>query len=162
MRRSATIPVLETSLPQCGYYCRHENETPRRGRHAMKIDAIDHLVLTVKDIEATCAFYGQVLGMEVVTFGGGRKALAFGSQKINLHQQGKEFDPKAHRPTPGSGDICLITSVALPQVVAHLQACGVEVIDGPVRRTGATGALLSVYFRDPDLNLIEVSNTLRD
>ena len=128
----------------------------------MKIDAIDHLVLTVKDIEATCAFYGKVLGMEVVTFGAGRKALAFGSQKINLHQQGKEFDPKADRPTPGSGDICLITSVAMPQVVAHLQACGVDVIDGPVQRTGATGALLSVYFRDPDLNLIEVSNTLRD
>jgi|SRR5579859_2866639 len=128
----------------------------------MKIDSLDHFVLTVKDIDDTCAFYGKVLGMEVVTFGAGRKALAFGSQKINLHQQGREFDPNAHRPTPGSGDICLITSVALPQVVAHLQACGVEVIDGPVKRTGATGALLSVYFRDPDLNLIEVSNTLPD
>ena len=124
----------------------------------MKIDSVDHLVLTVKDIEATCAFYDKVLGMQVVIFGGGRKALAFGSQKINLHQQGKEFEPKAHRPTPGSGDLCLITSVSLPEVIAHLEACGVDLIEGPVKRTGAVGTLLSVYFRDPDLNLIEVSN----
>ena len=128
----------------------------------MKIDAVDHLVLTVKDIEATCAFYSKTLGMKVVTFGEGRKALAFGSQKINLHQQGREFEPKAHRPTLGSGDICLITSVALADVVAHLKACDVEVIDGPVKRTGAVGTLLSVYFRDPDLNLLEVSNYIRD
>jgi catechol 2,3-dioxygenase-like lactoylglutathione lyase family enzyme len=126
----------------------------------MKIDAVDHLVLTVKDIEATCAFYSKALGMQVVTFGEGRKALAFGSQKINLHQQGMEFEPKAHSPTPGSGDLCLITSVALPQVIAHLETCGVNLIDGPVKRTGAVGTLLSVYFRDPDLNLIEVSNYL--
>jgi catechol 2,3-dioxygenase-like lactoylglutathione lyase family enzyme len=116
----------------------------------------------VKDIAATCAFYSKALGMRVVTFGGDRKALAFGSQKINLHQQGKEFEPKADRPTPGSGDICLITSVAILEVVSHLKACGVEVIDGPVKRTGAVGTLLSVYFRDPDLNLIEVSNYIRD
>ena len=128
----------------------------------MKIDAIDHLVLTVRDIEATCAFYGKVLGMQVVTFGEGRKALAFGSQKINVHQQGHEFEPKADRPTPGSGDLCLVTSVALAEVITHLKACGVEVIDGPVKRSGAVGTLLSVYFRDPDLNLVEVSNTLRD
>ena len=124
----------------------------------MKIDAVDHVVLTVKDIDATCAFYGKALGMKVVTFGAGRKALAFGSQKINLHQQGKEFEPKAHRPTPGSGDLCLITSVALPEVIAHLEVCGVDLIEGPVKRSGAVGTLLSVYFRDPDLNLIEVSN----
>lgn len=128
----------------------------------MKIDAIDHLVLTVKDIDATCAFYGKALGMKVVTFGEGRKALAFGSQKINLHQQGKEIDPKAHRPMPGSGDVCLVTSVPLAEVMAHLKACGVALIDGPVRRTGAVGTLLSVYFRDPDLNLVEVSNYLPD
>ncbi len=128
----------------------------------MRIDAIDHLVLTVKDIEATCTFYTQALGMKVVTFGQGRKALTFGSQKINLHQQGKEFDPKAHRPTVGSGDFCLITSVALPEVVAHLKACNVELIEGPVNRTGAIGTLLSVYFRDPDLNLVEVSNYIRE
>ena len=126
----------------------------------MKIDALDHLVLTVADIEATCRFYTSVLGMQVVTFGDGRKALAFGVQKINLHQQGREFEPKAQHPTPGSGDLCLITSVALSEVIAHLRACGVAILDGPVRRTGAAGVLLSVYFRDPDLNLIEVSNYL--
>ena len=124
----------------------------------MHIDSIDHLVLTVKDIDATCAFYARALGMQVVVFGGGRTALAFGSQKINLHQQGKEFEPKAHCPTPGSGDLCLITSVSLPEVIAHLEGCGVNLIEGPVKRTGAVGTLLSVYFRDPDLNLIEVSN----
>ena len=128
----------------------------------MKIDAIDHLVLTVKDIDATCAFYGEVLAMNVVAFGAGRMALAFGSQKINLHQQGKEFEPKAHHPTPGSGDLCLITSVALPEVIAHLAACGVNLIEGPVKRIGAVGTLLSVYFRDPDLNLVEVSNYIDD
>ena len=128
----------------------------------MKIDSLDHFVLTVKDIAATCDFYSKALGMQVVTFGGGRKALTFGSQKINLHEQGKEFDPKAHSPMPGSGDICLITSLALPEVIAHLNACKVEIIDGPVKRTGAVGVLLSVYFRDPDLNLIEVSNYIRD
>lgn len=128
----------------------------------MKIDAVDHLVLTVRDIDATCAFYSKALGMEVVTFGEGRKALAFGTQKINLHQQGREFEPKAHRPTPGSGDICLVTSLAIGQVQAHLAALGVEIIDGPVKRTGAVGTLLSIYFRDPDLNLIEVSNYIRD
>jgi catechol 2,3-dioxygenase-like lactoylglutathione lyase family enzyme len=126
----------------------------------MKIDALDHLVLTVADIEATCRFYTSVLGMQVVTFGEGRKALAFGVQKINLHQQGREFEPKAQHPTPGSGDLCLITSVALPEVIAHLRARGVAILEGPVRRTGAAGILLSVYFRDPDLNLIEVSNYL--
>ena len=128
----------------------------------MKIDSLDHFVLTVKDIAATCDFYSKALGMQVVTFGGGRKALTFGSQKINLHEQGKEFDPKAHSPMPGSGDICLITSLALPEVIAHLNACKVEIIDGPVKRTGAVGVLLSVYFRDPDLNLIEVSNYIQN
>ena len=126
----------------------------------MKIDRIDHLVLTVRDIDATCAFYSTVLGMEVVTFGQGRKALAFGAQKINLHRFGAEFDPKAFAPTPGSADLCLITSVPLPEVLAHLAGCGVPVEDGPIERTGAAGPILSVYFRDPDLNLIEVSNTL--
>ncbi|HVY04424.1 MAG TPA: VOC family protein [Burkholderiales bacterium] len=127
----------------------------------MKIDSLDHLVFTVKDIDVTCDFYAKVLGMGVAVFGQGRKALTFGSQKINLHQQGKEFEPKAHRATVGSGDICLVTSVPIDEVVAHLQACKVEIIDGPVKRTGAVGALLSVYFRDPDQNLIEVSNYIR-
>lgn len=126
----------------------------------MKIDSLDHLVLTVRDVEATCTFYQRVLGMQVVTFGAGRKALAFGAQKINLHQAGREFEPKAERPTPGSGDLCFLTSVPLVQVQAHLAECGVTVSDGPVRRTGAQGPILSVYFRDPDMNLIEVSNPL--
>jgi len=126
----------------------------------MKIDSLDHLVLTVKDVDATARFYAQVLGMETVIFGAGRKALAFGSQKINLHQQGKEFEPKAQRPTPGSADLCFLTSVPVGEVIGHLEACGVAVLEGPVRRTGATGPILSVYFRDPDLNLIEVSNRI--
>jgi len=99
-----------------------------------------------------------VLGMEAVTFAGGRRGLAFGVQKINLHPAGREFEPKAHRATPGAGDFCLITTVPLADVIAHLAACGVEIIEGPVDKTGATGALRSVYFRDPDLNLVEVSN----
>ena len=126
----------------------------------MQIDSLDHLVLTVKDLEASCAFYARVLGMAVVTFGEGRKALAFGAQKINLHQAGREFEPKAQRPTPGSADLCFLTSVPLPEVQRHLAECGVAVSEGPVRRTGAQGPILSVYFRDPDFNLIEVSNRL--
>jgi len=126
----------------------------------MKIDALDHVVLTVKDIDATCDFYTRVLGMEVVTFGQGRKALTFGAQKFNLHQAGKEFEPKASRPTPGSIDLCLITSTPLTEAIGHLMACGVNIEEGPVPRTGARGPITSVYFRDPDLNLIEVSNYL--
>jgi catechol 2,3-dioxygenase-like lactoylglutathione lyase family enzyme len=124
----------------------------------MDIDRIDHVVLTVRDIERTCEFYARVLGMHAVTFPGGRKALAFGSQKFNLHQAGKEFDPKAERPTPGSADFCLITRVPIVEVVEHLRACDVPILEGPVQRTGAVGSIVSVYFRDPDRNLIEVSN----
>ncbi len=128
----------------------------------MRIDSIDHLVLTVASVEASLAFYATVLGMEVVTFAGGRKALAFGSQKINLHQAGREFEPKAARPAPGSADLCMLTTLSLDQVLAHLAAHAVPVIEGPVRRTGATGPILSVYFRDPDGNLIEVANRLKE
>lgn len=124
----------------------------------MKIDRIDHFVLTVRDLDATCAFYSRALGMEVVTFAGGRRGLAFGSQKINLHEAGREFEPKADRPAPGTADFCLITRVPLEEVMAHLAACGVPVIEGPVPKTGATGPIRSVYFRDPDRNLVEVSN----
>jgi catechol 2,3-dioxygenase-like lactoylglutathione lyase family enzyme len=124
----------------------------------MDIDRIDHLVLTVADIQATLDFYRTVLGMEPVTFGGGRYALAFGRQKFNLHQAGNEFEPKARRPTPGSVDLCLIASTPLDEVVAQLGRHRVPVEAGPVRRTGATGPIESVYFRDPDGNLIEVSN----
>ena len=124
----------------------------------MKIDSLDHLVLTVTDIDASVSFYSKVLGMHTVTFGGGRKALSFGVQKINLHQHGKEFEPKANHPSPGSADLCFLTSIPLTEVMSHLATCGVPVIEGPVQRTGATGPILSVYFRDPDMNLIEVSN----
>ncbi|WNG47382.1 VOC family protein [Archangium minus] len=126
----------------------------------MRIDRIDHLVLTVRSIEHTCAFYSRVLGMEVVTFGEGRKALAFGNQKFNLHEVGKTFEPKAESPTPGAIDICLITRTPMTDVVKHLGAVGVPIIEGPLRRTGATGPILSVYFRDPDANLVEVSEYL--
>jgi catechol 2,3-dioxygenase-like lactoylglutathione lyase family enzyme len=126
----------------------------------MQIDRIDHVVLTVRDIEASCGFYQRVLGMKVLSFEGGRRALAFGNQKFNLHQAGKEFDPKADRPTPGSADFCLITATPITEVVAHLKSWNVRILEGPVQRTGATGPILSVYFRDPDLNLIEVSNPL--
>lgn len=124
----------------------------------MKIDALDHLVLTVADIDATCAFYERVLGMRTITFGEGRKALAFGVQKLNLHQRGHEFEPKAETPTPGAIDVCFITQVPVAEVIAHLQRCDVAVLEGPVQRTGAQGPIVSVYFRDPDRNLIEVSN----
>lgn len=124
----------------------------------MKIDRVDHFVLTVADIDATCDFYTHVLGMDVVTFGQGRKALSFGMQKINLHQHHHEFEPKAKQPTPGSGDFCLITSVPLDEVITHLKHCNVTVEEGPVARTGAQGPIQSVYFRDPDSNLVEVSH----
>ncbi|MBV9228736.1 MAG: VOC family protein [Chloroflexi bacterium] len=124
----------------------------------MQIDSIDHVVLTVRSIEETCAFYANVLGMQVVTFGGGRKALQFGTQKINLHEAGKEFEPKALKPTPGSGDFCLITQIPLEQVIAHVNACNIPIVEGPVDRTGAIGPLRSVYVRDPDGNLVEVAN----
>lgn len=123
----------------------------------MQIDRIDHIVLTARDMEATCGFYTRVLGMQLVTFDG-RKALHFGEQKINLHQAGKEFEPKALLPTPGSLDLCFITQTPLTQVIEHLQACSVDIIEGPVNKTGARGPMLSIYFRDPDDNLIEVSN----
>lgn len=128
----------------------------------MNVDRLDHLVLTVRDIRATCEFYATVLGMQVVTFEGGRTALAFGRQKINLHERGKEFEPRARVPTPGSADLCFITAIPLPEVVRHLQSSGVDVIEGPVRKTGALGPMTSVYFRDPDDNLIEVSNYDRE
>jgi catechol 2,3-dioxygenase-like lactoylglutathione lyase family enzyme len=124
----------------------------------MQIDRVDHVVLTVKNVDATCEFYTRVLGMRVVTFAGGRKALAFGRQKLNLHEAGREFEPKAHRPTPGSVDLCLITDTPLDAVTEHLRRCDVAIIEGPVPKTGATGPIRSVYFRDPDGNLIEVAN----
>jgi catechol 2,3-dioxygenase-like lactoylglutathione lyase family enzyme len=131
--------------------------TPAEPTAPVVIDRVDHLVLTVADIEQTIDFYVRVLGMEPVTFGAGRRALRFGRNKLNLHQAGHEFGPKARRPTPGSTDVCLVTTTPLDRVVAHLRACGVPIEEGPVSRTGATGPITSVYFRDPDSNLIEVS-----
>ena len=124
----------------------------------MKIDSLDHLVLTVQDVDATACFYAKTLGMDIITFGGNRKALVFGTQKINLHQHQHEFEPKAQHPTPGSADLCFLTSVPIPEVLHHLASCHVTVVEGPIQRTGATGPILSVYFRDPDMNLVEVSN----
>ncbi|XP_071773081.1 glyoxalase domain-containing protein 5 [Centroberyx gerrardi] len=124
----------------------------------VEVTHLDHLVLTVKSVPDTINFYSSVLGMEVVTFKGNRKALGFGQQKFNLHQAGQEFEPKARLPTSGSADLCLITKTSLATVAAHLKVCGVEIEEGPVERTGAVGTITSLYFRDPDHNLIEVSN----
>lgn len=124
----------------------------------MRLTSLDHLVLTVRDLDATIAFYVEVLGMQAQTFGEGRRALAFGSQKINLHQAGREFEPKATAATPGSADLCFLTETPLAEVVAHLQSQGIAIVQGPVPRTGATGKLLSVYLRDPDGNLLEIAN----
>jgi catechol 2,3-dioxygenase-like lactoylglutathione lyase family enzyme len=123
-----------------------------------RIDRLDHLVLTVKDIEESCRFYSRVLGMTVETLGEGRKALRFGNQKFNLHQAGREFEPKAQKPMPGALDVCLITKTPLADVIAHLNELKIEIERGPIQRTGATGPIMSVYLRDPDLNLIEISN----
>jgi catechol 2,3-dioxygenase-like lactoylglutathione lyase family enzyme len=124
----------------------------------MRVQRIDHVVLTVADVERTIAFYERVLGMSAVSFGEGRRALAFGDQKLNLHQAGREFEPKALRPTPGAIDLCFTTDVSLEEVAAHLRAESVAIEHGPVDKVGARGALRSLYFRDPDGNLIEVSN----
>ena len=123
----------------------------------MQIDRLDHLVLTVADVEATVDFYTRVLGMRAETFDGGRRALVFGRQKINLHQVGREFTPHAARATAGSGDFCLITETPLADVQAELAAAGVAVEVGPVPKVGALGPMRSVYVRDPDDNLVEIA-----
>jgi catechol 2,3-dioxygenase-like lactoylglutathione lyase family enzyme len=124
----------------------------------MNISRIDHLVLTVQDIPKTCEFYAKVLGMNVVTFGENRQALQFGQQKLNLHQLGHEFEPKAKHPTPGAIDLCFITDTPLEEVRVHLKNCGVAIESGIVPRTGAMGAIASLYIRDPDGNLLEIAN----
>lgn len=126
----------------------------------MKISHLDHLVLTVADIENTCNFYQTVLGFEVITFKGDRKALKFGHQKINLHQLGNEFEPKALHPTSGSADLCFISDTPISEVVGYLNQLNIQIEEGPVERTGAMHPILSVYIRDPDQNLIEISNIL--
>ncbi|MEC1549872.1 VOC family protein [Bacillus rugosus] len=121
------------------------------------IKRLDHLVLTVQNLQETINFYTSVLGMEEETFGAGRKALRFGNQKINLHEAGHEFEPKANHPLPGSADLCLITDAPINKVLKHLKKTNVNVEEGPIKRTGALGPILSVYIRDPDQNLIEIS-----
>ena len=124
----------------------------------MNIKSIDHIVLTVKDIEVTVEFYESVLGMLVEAFAKGRVALKFGNQKINLHEYGCEFEPKANNPLPGSQDLCFITDAELTTSIAHVKSKGINIIEGPVSRTGAIGPIVSFYFRDPDGNLIEVAS----
>jgi catechol 2,3-dioxygenase-like lactoylglutathione lyase family enzyme len=124
------------------------------------IDHIDHIVLTTRDKPACIRFYTDVLGMKLVTFKTPteeRLAFSFGAQKINLHEWGREFSPHAHLPVPGALDLCFIASVPLDAVIAKLKAARIAIIEGPVRKTGAHGAIRSVYVRDPDLNLVEIS-----
>lgn len=121
------------------------------------IDRLDHIVLTTTNIDACIDFYQRVLKMEVITFGEQRYALCFGKQKINIHQYGKEFEPKAHLPVPDALDLCFISDIPLCDVQMHIEQQGVKIIEGPVNRTGATGAIRSIYLRDVDLNLIEIS-----
>ena len=130
---------------------------------APKVDRLDHIVLTVADIDKTCDFYARVLGMTVESFvppghARPRVALHFGLNKINLHKQGSEFKPHARAPNSGTGDFCMITAMPIEQAAAHVKACGVTIEDGPVKRTGARGPITSIYFRDPDGNLLELSN----
>jgi len=122
----------------------------------MNITHIDHLVLTVANIETTLNFYQRILGMEKQTFANNRVALKFGNQKINLHQAGNGVEPKANTPLPGSADLCFVTQSSLSVAMQHVRDCGIEILQGPVTRTGATGPVISFYFRDPDLNLIEL------
>jgi catechol 2,3-dioxygenase-like lactoylglutathione lyase family enzyme len=123
----------------------------------MKIRQLDHLVLTVDDLDRTIQFYTTVLGMELVTFENRRKALRFGTQKINLHKAGQEVSPNARHPLPGSLDLCFISDTSMEQIIEHLNSCEIPILEGPVKRTGATGPLLSIYIQDPDGNLIEIS-----
>ncbi|WP_434742347.1 VOC family protein [Micromonospora sp. SH-82] len=128
----------------------------------MRIQRIDHLVLTVADLDRTVDFYTRGLGMRAEAFDEGRRALAFGGQKINLYASGHEPDPKAGRPTPGSGDLCLVTDTPLTEVQEHLRGAGIAVEAGPIRRTGAMGPMTSLYVRDPDDNLIEIASYRRE
>lgn len=124
------------------------------------INRLDHIVLTTTQLDACLDFYQRVLKMQVITFGEQRYAIQFGQQKINIHQYGKEFEPKAHLPVPGALDLCFISDIPLTEVQAHIQQQGIEIIEEPVRRTGAMGPILSIYLRDVDLNLIEISEYL--
>jgi catechol 2,3-dioxygenase-like lactoylglutathione lyase family enzyme len=128
----------------------------------MRVSSLDHLVLTVADIERTASFYERVLGMERVSYDAGRHALRFGSQKLNLHQLGHELTPRAAHAVAGSADVCFLLEGSLEEAIAHLRAEHVTIEHGPVVRPGARGPIRSVYFRDPDNNLIEVCEPLPD
>ena len=149
---SSSLAILSSTL----------NAAPTETAKAMPadekiIERIDHIVFTVASIEKTVEFYSRI-GLGVETFLGGRKALSFGNQKINLHEKGKEFEPKADSPTPGAIDICFISKIPVESVKKTLESKGIKIIEGPIKRTGAVGPILSIYFRDPDNNLIEISN----
>jgi catechol 2,3-dioxygenase-like lactoylglutathione lyase family enzyme len=122
--------------------------------------SIDHIVLTVSNIDKTCEFYSTIMGMEVISFSNGRKALKFGIQKINLHEKNNEFDPKASNSTSGSADICFITTTPIETIIKKIACKDINILEGPILRTGATGPINSIYFRDPDGNLIEISNKI--
>jgi catechol 2,3-dioxygenase-like lactoylglutathione lyase family enzyme len=149
--------MMSTAIGDPSLHKRSQVNSRVVGHPFMQIDRIDHFVLTVRDILATCDFYERALGMEREVFGEGRIALTFGSQKINLHEAGNELEPCAEHPTPGGGDFCLITTTPIDDVVRHLKNVGVEIELMPSPRTGATGPITSVYFRDPDQNLVEIS-----
>jgi catechol 2,3-dioxygenase-like lactoylglutathione lyase family enzyme/DNA-binding NarL/FixJ family response regulator len=156
-RGPTNCQIAEALVIAEGLWCSDSLEMDR-STMSVAIDRIDHLVLTVHDLEATATFYSRVLGMEQITFGDGRRALRFGRQKLNLHQSGHEFEPKALHPTPGAIDVCFITAEPIEQVLAHVRACEVPIELGPVERIGASGPMDSIYFRDPDGNLVEVSS----
>lgn len=143
-----------TFFAEAGRYKKKKVSKPQ----GISVNNIDHIVLTVKDIQRTCSFYAEVLGMNIIEFGKGRKALKFGKQKINLHEYGKELEPKAVGAAPGTIDICLITDTPIFILISHIEKLGVDIIEGPVERTGANGKIESIYFHDPDGNLVEVSN----
>ena len=148
--------VSDTNFPMIARICENWCLTPDFPMPIV-IDHIDHIVLTVFDLDRTLDFYSRVLGMEPVTFAGGRRGLAFGTQKLNLHQAGREFEPKALKPAPGAIDLCFIASMPLEQVIRNLEKARLKIIEGPVKKTGAAGPIRSVYVRDPDLNLVEIS-----
>jgi catechol 2,3-dioxygenase-like lactoylglutathione lyase family enzyme len=124
----------------------------------MQVQRIDHLVLTVADIEHSVEFYSNTLGMQRVEFAGGRVALRCGEQKINLHQSGREFEPKAQQVLPGSADLCFIIDTPVVEAIEQIRRLGIDIIEGPVERSGTNGAIVSAYLRDPDGNLLEISN----
>ncbi|WP_245577199.1 VOC family protein [Maridesulfovibrio zosterae] len=159
----ASIPNIDEVQPISSKFKKSKNQNllhtkPEYETIYMQISNIDHIVLTVKNIEKSVQFYGTVLDMTIEYFAEGRVSAKFGNQKINFHELGEEFEPKAQQPTSGSADLCFLTEAKIENAIEFVKTKGVEIIEGPVERTGATGKLVSFYFRDPDNNLIEISN----